>query len=124
MSVRASRSRATFVIVQALWGTILLIAPGKVLRLLGGADEDRVPKRVMRILGARHVVQATAEHIFGDAALRLGVWVDGLHALSGLGFACADARWRRAALIDAAITSGFAAVGLTELETGSKIALT
>lgn len=105
-----------------LWGVTLLIAPGAVLRVIGGADEDRIPKRIMRILGARHVLQSAGEFVFGDRALRLGVWVDGLHALTGYGFACVDARWRRAALADAVITTGFAAVGLSEIRTGSKIA--
>jgi len=122
MRDRVSRSRATFIVVQALWGTTLLIAPGKMLQLLGGANEDRTPKRIMRVLGARHVLQATAEHVFGDRALRLGVWVDGLHAVSSYGFACVDARWRRAALADAAITTGFAATGLSEISMGSTIA--
>jgi hypothetical protein len=114
-----SRSSAIFVVVQALWGTTLLAAPGIVLRLLGGADEAHVPERIMRVLGARHLVQAVAEHLFGDEALRVGACVDSLHALTGFGFACADARWRRAALADAMITSGFAAIGLTESRAGS-----
>jgi hypothetical protein len=91
-----------------------------VLRLLGGADEARVPKRIMRVLGARHLVQAIAEHLFGDEALRVGACVDALHALTGFGFACVDVRWRRAALADAMITSGFAAVGLSKVRAGSK----
>ena len=53
-------------------------------------------------LASRHVLQATAEQVFGDKALLVGAWVDGLHALTCFGFACADARWRRAALVDAA----------------------
>ncbi|HEY5271695.1 MAG TPA: hypothetical protein VIJ34_00520 [Acidimicrobiales bacterium] len=114
-----SRSNTTFVVVQALWGATLLAAPGTVLLLLGGADEDRTPKRIMRVLGARHLVQAVAEQQFGDLALRVGACVDALHALTGFGFACADARWRRAALADAMITSGFAAVGLSEVRAGS-----
>jgi hypothetical protein len=115
MSDRSSRSRATFIVVQVVWGMTLLIAPGVVLQVLGGANEDRTPERVMRVLGVRHVLQATGEYVFGDAALRLGVRIDELHALSGFGFACANARWRRAALADAAITSGFAACGLIEM---------
>jgi hypothetical protein len=114
-----SRSSTIFVVVQALWGTTLLASPGTVLWLLGGADEGRVPKRIMRVLGARHLAQAIAEHVFGDEALLVGACVDALHALTGFGFACADARWRHAALADAMITSGFAAIGLSEVRAGS-----
>ena len=119
MSDRPTRNRATFIVVQALWGATLLVAPGRVLQVLGGPNEDRIPERIMRILGARHVLQATAERVFGDSALRLGVWVDGLHALTAFGFACVDARWRRAALSDAVITSGLAAVGRAEVDVKS-----
>ncbi len=122
MSSPLSGTTASFAVVQALWGTTLLIAPGSVLRLLGGANEDPMPKRIMQILGTRHVLQASAERVFGAPALRLGGWIDGLHALSGLGLACADARWRRAALADAVITGAFAAVGLIETSTGARAA--
>lgn len=113
MSDRLSRSRVTFIVVQVIWGMTLLT--------LGGANEDRTPERVMRVLGACHVLQALAGYIFVDMALRLGVWIDGLHALSGFGFASANARWRRAVLADAAITSGFAACGLIELRSVTKV---
>jgi hypothetical protein len=110
----SSRGRSGLVLLQALWGVTLLIAPGKVLRLLGGADEDRTPRTIMRVLGLRHVLQASAERVFGDPALRLGVWIDELHGLTALGFACTDSRWRRAALADAAITGAFVTFGLID----------
>jgi hypothetical protein len=124
MSCRLPRSRAGFLVAQSLWGITLLAAPRQVLQVIGGASEERTPQRVMRVLGARHVAQAIAEHVFGDPAVRLGVWVDGLHALTGVGFACADARWRGAALADAAITSGFAAYGLSDIGATSRAAPT
>ena len=84
------------------------------MRLLAGADEGLAPRRIMRALGVRHVLQATAEQVLGKNTVRIGVWVDGLHALSCFGFACLNARWRRCALADGAITSGFAALGRME----------
>jgi hypothetical protein len=117
---RDPSSSAKFVVAQALWGAALMIAPGTVLQLFGGADEGHTPKAIMRVLGARHLVQAGAEHLFGVEALRVGACVDALHALTGFGFAVADARWRRAALVDAMITSGFAAVGMSQGRLGSR----
>jgi hypothetical protein len=91
----------------------LSIAPRSMLALLGGAggDSGRAPRLVLRVLGIRHVAQALAERRYGRDAVRIGAYVDGIHALSGLGFGCRDRRWRRAALTDAAITTGFALVG-------------
>jgi len=103
------------IVVQALWGLALVLAPGRMLLLLGGASEDRTPKRILRILGARHLLQASAEQCWGGVTFELGIWADGLHALSGIGFAYFDARWRRAALTDATITGGFAVFGLAAL---------
>jgi hypothetical protein len=115
MRRRSSRFGPILIVVQALWGAVLLLEPGMVLMALGGANEARTPKRILRILGARHLLQAGAEQYFGAEAFKLGACVDGLHALSGMGFACFDARWRRAALTDAAITGGFAACSLATL---------
>ena len=88
-----------------------MTAPGAMLRLLGGANEERIPKRIIRVLGARHLAQAGVERVFGEVALPIGVSVDALHALTGFVFALVDERWRRAALADAAITSGLAVIG-------------
>lgn len=118
-------SRFVLIVVRALWGTALLVAPGRVLRLIGGADEARTATRLVRVLGARHLLQAIAGQALGDRAVagqavRIGVWIDGLHALSDLGFACRDVRWRRASATDAAIASGFAAFGLYDLGADSR----
>ncbi len=98
--------------VRVTWGTALLVAPGQILRLMGGADEGRGPRRVMRILGARHLAEAAAERRFGGTAREIGVGVDLIHAASDVGFAWLNARWRRAALTDAAVTAGFAVLGV------------
>jgi hypothetical protein len=65
----------------------------------------------MRILGARHLVEAAVEASFGRSAREAGVWVDGLHATTSLAFAWRSRPWRRAAFVDAAIASSFAALG-------------
>jgi hypothetical protein len=65
----------------------------------------------MRILGARHLVEAAAELHYGSAARAIAAGVDALHAASAVGFALFDQPWRRAALVDAAVATGFAIMG-------------
>ena len=91
----------------------LLIAPGPVLRLFGGADEGRAPRRVMRVLGARHLVQAGAEYRLGGRAREIGIGVDLLHGATSVVFGVVSPPWRRAALIDAGVATGFAVLGAT-----------
>jgi hypothetical protein len=89
----------------------MLIAPAPVLRLFGGADEGRAPQRVMRVLGARHLVQAGAEYRFGGRARKIGTGVDLLHGVTSVVFSMVIPPWRRAALIDAGVAAGFAILG-------------
>jgi hypothetical protein len=98
--------------LRAAWGTTLLVSPGTVLRLFGGHDEGTTPRRVMRVLGARHLVQTAAEWAWGGRAREIGIVVDLLHAGSSAGFSLVSPRWRRAALSDTAVTSGFVALGI------------
>lgn len=108
--------------VRAAWGTVLLSVPDRVLALSrSDHPHDRTARRVLRVLGARHLAQTAVEMISHRPALRyLGVGVDGLHAASGAALAALDSRWRRAAWLDAGIATGFAVAGLlTARTTGS-----
>ena len=107
--------------MQALWGTTLLIAPGGVLRVLGGADEARTPKRIMRVLGARHLLQATAELVFGEKHYESerGSMDSTPYRLRLRLCRCALAPRRSCRRRDHA---GFAAVGLSELSAGQSCA--
>jgi hypothetical protein len=95
------------------WGLMLLLAPGPVLRLFGGADDDRIPRRVMRVLGARHLVQAGAEYRYGGRARKIGIEVDLLHGATSVVLGVVSPPWRRAAFIDAGVAVGFAVLGAT-----------
>ena len=99
--------------LRAAWGTALLASPGTVLRLFGGADSGTTPRRVMRVLGVRHIAQAAGEWAGGGRARQIGMVVDLLHASTSIGFAFLDPRWRRAALCDTAVTASFMALGAT-----------
>jgi hypothetical protein len=93
------------------WGAALVAAPQPLLRLLARADApaDRVAVAVLRVLGLRHVGQAVVEVLGPQPVVRyLGAAVDGLHALTALGLAVLDPRWRRGALTDTAIAASFA----------------
>jgi hypothetical protein len=99
--------------LRSAWGAALLISPGSVLRLFGGVDAGSTPRRVMRVLGARHVAQAGVEWALGGRAREIGIVVDMLHAATDVGFSVVNPRWRRAALSDTVVTTGFVVLGLT-----------
>lgn len=97
-------------VVRIPWGTALLVAPGAVLTLTTGRDATslRPARVVLRLLGARHLLQAGVEMRWpSPRVLALAATVDGVHAATGVGFAALDRRWRAAGLLDAAIAVGF-----------------
>ncbi len=93
-------------------GLLHLVAPGLGARRLTGQPFDRTTRRVVRILGTRHLAQAL---ISGSrptrAVLALGAEVDASHAASMTVLALVDARRRRPALASALVAATFAAAG-------------
>jgi hypothetical protein len=105
------------------WGAALIAAPRPLLRGLACVNDpaDRVAVAVLRVLGARHVAQAAFEVLAPQPVVRyLGAAVDGLHALTAVGLAVLDPRWRRGALTDTAIAAFFAAMAAIRTGRGSK----
>jgi hypothetical protein len=99
------------VLVRAVWGGVLLGAPGSVLSITTRSDPAFLgtARIVLRVLGARHIVQAAVEARWPrPGVLALAATVDGLHAASGLALAATDPGWRRSALLDATVTIGLA----------------
>jgi hypothetical protein len=109
-SASATRGSLALACLRLAWGGLLVAAPGRVVRWLGGADTS-TSRGVEGVLGVRHLLQGAVELRAWPAGRRLGVVVDGLHAASGVGLALVDGRWRRAALLDAAVTTGLAVAG-------------
>ena len=109
---QSGRTAPSALAVRAAWGTALIVAPGPLLRLMGGIDEGRTPRRLMGALGARHLLQAALEQRSGRRMRQIGIGVDLVHAATDIVFAGLDRPWARAALSDAAITTGFAAIGI------------
>ena len=92
---------------------ILLAQPPSVLRRAAG-DEDP-PPWIMRVLGVRLLVQATAEMLSPrPTTLRISAFVDLTHAASMFVAAKAWPRYRRAALVSAAsaVSSAVAATAV------------
>ena len=108
-----ARTASAALAARTGWGALLLVAPGRVLRLTGHVDAGRGPRRLLRVLGARHLAQAALECRGGVRTRNVGTGVDATHALSDVVFACLDSRWRRAAALDALVTGGFVVLGLT-----------
>lgn len=100
-------------IVRSGYGLCQLIAP----RLLAGGvlGVSMTPRMVVviRVLGARHLVQGLITLRTESGRLRhVGGCVDVLHALSMIGAGVASSTHRRAALADAVVAGAFATLEL------------
>ena len=106
-------SRVAF--VRATWGFVLLAAPAS-LTGDGGRAPGARRRWVLRVLGARHVVQAAVTAWRPTpVVLAAGATTDVLHAASMAALAVGDARWRGRAAADAVLASCFAATGVHEV---------
>ncbi|SDK43276.1 hypothetical protein [Arthrobacter sp. ok362] len=96
-------------VVRAAYGMSELLAPDFVSgRLLGEAPDGRA-RAVIRVLGARHLLQAVLTARAGRTAHRVGGSVDAVHAASMIVLAALDGRHRRSAAANAALALVFAA---------------
>jgi hypothetical protein len=112
-SVAAQLRDSPGLVVRAGWGALLLFRPDTGLGALEGSSDTSEPARaVIRILGARHLVELGLELHHGPSWRRAGGVIDAIHSVTALGFATLDHRWRRAALADALVAGAFAAGGL------------
>lgn len=92
-------------------GAVLLARPQALPRAIT-ADRGTPPHWIVRVLGARILLQAGVETSRPrPVILRLGVAVDLTHAVSMLGAACIWPRYRRAALASAGSAAASALVG-------------
>lgn len=103
-------------VARGTWGLVLLVRGARGLDAHWPHDSPR-PSRwadaVVRVLGARHVVQAVGEAVLDDPPVRrLGAGVDALHALTALALAAGSKGWRPLALRSAATAGGFSAASL------------
>jgi hypothetical protein len=98
--------------VRAGWAIILLTMPERLLRAGGGGPVPAAAVAAVRVLGVRHLLQACASAALPTGSVAgLGALVDTAHAGSCVGIAAGSPRWRRAALVDVLVETGFAVVG-------------
>lgn len=106
-------------LIRTGWGIALLVAPRTVLTQVPGVRVGRKALVVARILGARHLVQASLSGINPTPEiLAAGVWVDTVHSLTALGLAVADHSRARAGVTDSVVAALWAGAGLHDLHTG------
>ena len=98
--------------VRAVWGCLLLLAPGWVSRRLRWAEGERRRGRlVVRVLGARQLVQAGVAARWPDRqVLGIGAGTDLLHATTAACFAASGPGRRIAGGVDSMVAVSFAAV--------------
>jgi hypothetical protein len=103
-------------VVRAGYGVVLLLWPGLLITAVTDAPASLRVRTVARVLGARHVAQATICGMAPARALiQAGAAVDGLHAASMLVLAGAEPRLRRALLADATLEAAFALAATASL---------
>ncbi|WP_225813594.1 hypothetical protein [Streptomyces spinosus] len=101
----------TMTVARVMWGTVLTTVPGAVLRHCPRTARNTAADAVVRVLGARHLVQglATAAGVMPPAWAALP---DALHAATMAGLAVYSPRWRTAASVDFAVAGAFTVGGL------------
>jgi hypothetical protein len=110
----ADGARRLLPAARASYGVALVLAPGPVIYLATGSFPGRRARRVARVLGVRHLIQAAISSLAPlPGVLAAGAAVDAVHAASMLVLATADRGSRRAALTDALAESLFAAAGFS-----------
>jgi hypothetical protein len=103
------RLRLLVPLARAGYGAALLCAPGPMIGVVTGKPPSRRARRVARVLGARHLIQAAVTALNpGPEVVALGVVVDLLHAASMFAFAAAVPDLRDAELADALAATALA----------------
>jgi len=102
-----------FVLVRGSLGLVELVAPTTVLRAIRADPADRDERVTVRVLGARHLLQAVVTAARPTSGTRrAGVAVDAAHAASMLALAAASPSHRRAALCSATTAGALVVAGL------------
>jgi hypothetical protein len=102
---------STLAATRLVWGAVLIVAPGAVVRALSGEHAERSWRWLGLILGARHLVQALFESKRERQPGRTIPVVDGLHGASALSLSLIKPQYRRLGVMDALIAGSFAVWG-------------
>lgn len=100
---------------RILYGSVLFLAPGKVLHALSHEPIDQRAQIFARALGARHLLQAViVDRHASKRRLRAGAVVDASHAATMVTLAVLRPQRRRLAGGNALAAATFAAAGVVE----------
>lgn len=97
-------------VVRLSWGGLLTAAPDAVLRGCPRTETSATASAVVRVLGARHVLQGLATAT-GVMPIAWAAVPDALHAATMAGLALGSGRWRTAACADLLVAGAFAVGG-------------
>jgi hypothetical protein len=102
------------VVARGALGTIEAVLPELTERWLWSSFRfDRRDTIVVRILGGRQFGQALLTYLAPQAKVAVaGAVVDAIHAASMMVLAIRSTRWRRAALVEAALATVLSALGV------------
>ena len=96
-------------VVRVGYGLAMLISPDALLSEGAKISSDRTARRVVRVLGARHLVQGIVLFRRDPTWHRVGSMIDVLHGLTAAVFAVAVPRWRGPAALSALVSLVFGA---------------
>jgi hypothetical protein len=101
-----------FPLLRAGYAVVLLCVPSALIGVCTGQPASKADRRVARVLGARHLVQAVlTARSPSPAVLGLGALVDVLHSASMLALGAANRPMRNAEFADGLIAASFAVAG-------------
>ena len=100
-------------VVRGGWGCALLLMPDRILRLgSSGAPVPAVALATARVLGARQVLQSVTTLLAPvPAVVGAGAAVDALHGATAVGLGLLSPTWRRIAVVETLLATGFTATG-------------
>lgn len=93
---------------RGLFGLCQLVWPRLLFRAVTGVPPSQGAVVVMRVLGARHLIQALLLARAARSWHRCGALVDLAHAATMVAAAIGNRHWRKPAGIDAALASALA----------------
>jgi hypothetical protein len=106
-------------LLRAGVGAALTVFPGRVASAAEGRPATPLARVFTRVLGVRHLTQATLTLTLTAPQLLTplcGAVVDGLHAATVMVLAAVSPRYRRAALVNAALAATFCGLGIVRHE--------
>ena len=106
------RLPAVLELARIAYGGCLLAAPAMLPQRLLAERTDRTTRRVIRLLGVRHLVQGVGILALGAPARRLGIVADLIHLVSLLPIGAVSGR-HRLCRADAAVEAALAGLEAT-----------